>query len=129
MEYHNHLFETHGNNNLLSRFGEFDISKYPMYSTQGEKNFIDDIYDNIDELEEIEEPEEPEEIKIPEEIITPENVPVIEPEPKEEVKIEEFTQLKQLLNNQLKERKQEKMLIFTIIIGICIILLINNKKH
>lgn len=153
MEYHSHLLETHGNNNLLSRFGNFDISKYPMYSANGDKNFIDDIYDNIDSLEEvnvdtIDKPILPEQYidnrfyeEEKEEIDNKQEHKDINEEVKKEIevkdddkkekkdKIEEFTVLKNLFNKQLKEREQEQMLFFVAIIGICIILLINNKRH
>lgn len=183
MNYHNHLLETHGNNNLLSRYGEFDISKYPMYSAQGEQNFIDDIYNNldvdeidkpilpretvnrservereerdnrsyvddryeiderneIDDKEEKNERDEREDKEIEEKELKDFKPSLIVHKPNEKIikvkeindnkQIEEFTQLKNLLNKQLKERQNEKMLVFVAIIGICIILLINNKKH
>ena len=45
----------------------------------------------------------------------------------ENIKIEDFTILKELLNKQNKQREQEQILLFVAIIGVCIILLINNK--
>lgn len=47
--------------------------------------------------------------------------------PEENIKIEDFTILKELLNKQNKQREQEQILLFVAIIGVCIILLINNK--
>ena len=47
--------------------------------------------------------------------------------PEENIKIEDFTILKELLNKQTKQREQEQILLFVAIIGVCIILLINNK--
>ena len=47
--------------------------------------------------------------------------------PEENIKIEDFTILKELLNKQTKQREQEQILLFVAITGVCIILLINNK--
>ena len=42
--------------------------------------------------------------------------------PEENIKIEDFTILKDLLNKQTKQREQEQILLFVAIIGVCIIL-------
>ena len=41
--------------------------------------------------------------------------------PEENIKIEDFTILKELLNKQNKQREQEQILLFVAIIGVCII--------
>lgn len=128
MDYYNNFLDTHGNNNLLTGYEDFDMSKYPIYTAQGEENFINDIYENLNEdfddnnleFDEIKEDNINENIN---------SKNIKEFVDKDEKKIEEFTMLKDLLNKEKKEREYEKALIFSIVAGICIILLFYNKKY
>ena len=147
MEYYNNLLESHGNNNLLMGYDDFDMSKFPIYTAQGEENFIDDIYNNLNENfiyndnEEITQNNEikednlidknnSEQIKLFVENNENSNIKKSNNEKSDikESNIEEFTMLKDLLNKERKERETEKMLLFVIVIGICIILLFHSKK-
>ena len=130
MEYYNNILETHGNNNLLMGYEDFDMSKYPIYTAQGEENFINDIYNNLNENFNYEDEDE-EEIKeenINENINAKRIKEFVEKDENKD-KIEEFVVLKDLLNKERKERETEKTLLFVIIIGICIILLFHSKKY
>lgn len=145
----NYLLKSHGNNNLL--IGDFN------------DQFINDIYDNIDELDNNNEEEiinqhdylsnfrgnkyqcnhinydnqdvinknnvisdHKNTVKIDQNKVK--NIKSVQGNnPEENIKIEDFTILKELLNKQTKQREQEQILLFVAIIGVCIILLINNK--
>lgn len=151
----NYLLKSHGNNNLL--IGDFN------------DQFINDIYDNINDFNTIEDNEQEiikqhdylsnfkvdnqneinkhyqcnnyqdindnkqnvnnnhkENIKIQQNNVK--NIKSVQGNnPEENIKIEDFTTLKDLLNKQTKQREQEQILLFVAIIGVCIILLINNK--
>lgn len=143
----NYLLKSHGNNNLL--IGDFN------------DQFINDIYDNIDELDNEQEiinqhdylsnfrdnkyqcnhnkyddqdvinknnviSDHKNIVKINQNKIK--NIKSVQGNnPEENIKIEDFTILKDLLNKQTKQREQEQILLFVAIIGVCIILLINNK--
>lgn len=123
--YHQHLFNTHGNNNLL-----IDYS-FPYYTAQGEQKFIDDIYDNLDELDNGDNINTLTDNRM-DRVQEEENIQKqIEEEPvnKSINGREEFKQLKQLFDKQVEERSLDKMLFFVTIVGICIILLINNKSY
>lgn len=146
----NYLLKSHGNNNLL--IGDFN------------DQFINDIYDNINELDYVDNEQEiikqhdyasnfkvdnsnnelnnkhyHQNINVNNDIqdaknnvkIHQNNVKNIKSvqgdNPEENIKIEDFTILKELLNKQTKQREQEQILLFVAIIGVCIILLINNK--
>lgn len=146
----NYLLKSHGNNNLL--IGDFN------------DQFINDIYDNINELNYVDNEQEiikqhdyasnfkvdnsnnelnnkhyHQNINVNNDIqdtknnvkIHQNNVKNIKSvqgnNPEENIKIEDFTILKELLNKQNKQREQEQILLFVAIIGVCIILLINNK--
>lgn len=146
----NYLLKSHGNNNLL--IGDFN------------DQFINDIYDNINELNYVDNEQEiikqhdyasnfkvdnsnnelnnkhyHQNINVNNDIqdtknnvkIHQNNVKNIKSvqgnNPEENIKIEDFTILKELLNKQTKQREQEQILLFVAIIGVCIILLINNK--
>lgn len=146
----NYLLKSHGNNNLL--IGDFN------------DQFINDIYDNINELDYVDNEQEiikqhdyasnfkvdnsnnelnnkyyHQNINVNNDIqdaknnvkIHQNNVKNIKSvqgnNPEENIKIEDFTILKELLNKQNKQREQEQILLFVAIIGVCIILLINNK--
>lgn len=133
MEFYNNILNTHGNNNLLNGYSDFDMSKYPIYTAQGEENFINDIYENLNENfiddNEVDVDNEFDNIKEEEinENINAKNIKDYV-EKNENKNIEEFTTLKDLLNKERKERQTEKSLLFVIIIGICIILLFHSKK-
>ena len=143
----NYLLKSHGNNNLL--IGDFN------------DQFINDIYDNINELDYVDNEQEiinqhdyasnfkdksnnelnkhchqninvndiqdaNNNVKIHQNNVK--NIKSIQGNnPEENIKIEDFTILKELLNKQTKQREQEQILLFVAIIGVCIILLINNK--
>lgn len=133
MEFYNNILGTHGNNNLLSGYSEdFDMSKYPIYTAQGEENFINDIYENLnenfidDDVNVDNEFNDINENNINENI----NAKIINDNiKKDNDKIEKFEILKDLLNKEKQERETEKTLIFVLIIGICIILLFHSKKN
>lgn len=136
----NYLLKSHGNNNLL--IGDFN------------DQFINDIYDNIDQLDNEQEiinqhdylsnfrdkyqcnhinydnqdviSDHKNTVKIDQNNVK--NIKSVQGNnPEENIKIEDFTILKELLNKQNKQREQEQILLFVAIIGVCIILLINNK--
>ena len=143
----NYLLKSHGNNNLL--IGDFN------------DQFINDIYDNINELDYVDNEQEiinqhdyasnfkdnsnnelnkhchqninvndiqdaNNNVKIHQNNVK--NIKSVQGNnPEENIKIEDFTILKELLNKQTKQREQEQILLFVAIIGVCIILLINNK--
>ena len=143
----NYLLKSHGNNNLL--IGDFN------------DQFINDIYDNINELDYVDNEQEiinqhdyasnfkdksnnelnkhchqninvdnvqdaKNNVKIHQNNVK--NIKSVQGNnPEENIKIEDFTILKELLNKQTKQREQEQILLFVAIIGVCIILLINNK--
>ena len=141
----NYLLKSHGNNNLL--IGDFN------------DQFINDIYDNINELDYVDNEQEiinqhdyasnfkdksnnelnkhchqnindiqdaKNNVKIHQNNVK--NIKSVQGNnPEENIKIEDFTILKELLNKQNKQREQEQILLFVAIIGVCIILLINNK--
>ena len=143
----NYLLKSHGNNNLL--IGDFN------------DQFINDIYDNINELDYVDNEQEiinqhdyasnfkdnlnnelnkhchqninvndiqdaNNNVKIHQNNVK--NIKSVQGNnPEENIKIEDFTILKELLNKQNKQREQEQILLFVAIIGVCIILLINNK--
>lgn len=143
----NYLLKSHGNNNLL--IGDFN------------DQFINDIYDNINELDYVDNEKEiinqhdyasnfkdksnnelnkhchqninvndiqdaNNNVKIHQNNVK--NIKSVQGNnPEENIKIEDFTILKELLNKQTKQREQEQILLFVAIIGVCIILLINNK--
>lgn len=140
----NYLLKSHGNNNLL--IGDLN------------DQFINDIYDNINELDYVDNEQEiikqhdyasnfkvddsrnevnkhyqsnqniqdVDNVKIQQNNVK--NIKSVQGNnPEENVKIEDFTILKELLNKQNKQREQEQILLFVAIIGVCIILLINNK--
>lgn len=156
---HYHPYETHGGNNMLASMYAFDMSKYPMFSAQGEEiessSLIDDIYNDIDEYiidnpiidnqKIIEENPQVNEVKVESNEIASSKIETNENVSNEqEIKsnqsssqhqktiipsIEEFTAMKKYIMKQHKEKEREKMLIFVALIGICVILILNNKKH
>ena len=133
----NYLLKSHGNNNLL--IGDFN------------DQFINDIYDNINDLDYVDNEQEiinqhdyasnfkdnsnnelnkhcHQNINVNVHQNNVKNIKSVQSNnPEENIKIEDFTILKELLNKQNKQREQEQILLFVAIIGVCIILLINNK--
>ena len=141
----NYLLKTHGNNNLL--IGDFnDQFINDIYDNINDLDYVDNeqeiinqhdyssnfkdksnnelnkhCHQNINDIQDAKN-----NVKIHQNNVK--NIKSVQGNnPEENIKIEDFTILKELLNKQTKQREQEQILLFVAIIGVCIILLINNK--
>ena len=145
----NYLLKSHGNNNLL--IGDFnDQFINDIYDNINDLDYVDNeqeiinqhdyasnfkdnsnnelnkhCHQNINDIQDANSNHK-ENVKIHQNNVK--NIKSVQGNnPEENIKIEDFTILKELLNKQTKQREQEQILLFVAIIGVCIILLINNK--
>ena len=143
----NYLLKSHGNNNLL--IGDFnDQFINDIYDNINDLDYVDNEQEIINQhdyasnfkdksnnelnkhchqnINDIQDANNKENVKIHQNNVK--NIKSVQGNnPEENIKIEDFTILKELLNKQTKQREQEQILLFVAIIGVCIILLINNK--
>ena len=143
----NYLLKSHGNNNLL--IGDFnDQFINDIYDNINDLDYVDNEQEIINQhdyasnfkdkssnelnkhchqnINVIQDANNKENVKIHQNNVK--NIKSVQGNnPEENIKIEDFTILKELLNKQNKQREQEQILLFVAIIGVCIILLINNK--
>lgn len=143
----NYLLKSHGNNNLL--IGDFnDQFINDIYDNINDLDYVDNEQEIINQhdyasnfkdksnnelnkhchqnINDIQDANNKENVKIHQNNVK--NIKSVQGNnPEENIKIEDFTILKELLNKQNKQREQEQILLFVAIIGVCIILLINNK--
>ena len=143
----NYLLKSHGNNNLL--IGDFnDQFINDIYDNINDLDYVDNEQEIINQhdyasnfkdkssnelnkhchqnINVIQDANNKENVKIHQNNVK--NIKSVQGNnPEENIKIEDFTILKELLNKQTKQREQEQILLFVAIIGVCIILLINNK--